>query len=181
MVKLSHFDGAVDVDRLIAAFADVVKRSDTLSSRVVDDGSGPVVLPTTDAAVTEVLDVSRRDAEAWAQRRLAAPIDVAVRPYDSVVLRHELEIELANHLPQAVAVEVRERLPHVPEGVEDVQFELGSVSPRWQDYEQKEPPLSSGRAWKVEVPAGGQRKLAASWSATIPKDHELVGGNRRES
>lgn len=89
MVKLSHFDGAVDVDRLSEAFADVVARSDTLSSRVVDDGSGPVVLAATGPAVTEVLEVSRRDALEWAERRLAVPIDVAVRPYDSVALRHE--------------------------------------------------------------------------------------------
>ena len=89
MVKLSHFDGAVDVDALMTAFAAVVARSDALSSRVVDDGSGPTVLPLTDPAHTDVIEVARRDALAWAHRRLSVPIDVAVRPYDSVVLTHE--------------------------------------------------------------------------------------------
>lgn len=89
MVKLSHFDGAVDIDRLVAAFAAVVARSDVLSSRVVDDGSGPAVLPLTESAHTDVAEVARRDALAWAERRLSVPIDVAVRPYDSVVLTHD--------------------------------------------------------------------------------------------
>ena len=34
---------------------------------------------------------------------------------------------------------------------------------------------------KDGVAAGGERKLKATWVVTIPNQHELVGGNRRES
>ncbi|NVB37462.1 mucoidy inhibitor MuiA family protein [Pseudenhygromyxa sp. WMMC2535] len=98
----------------------------------------------------------------------------------SLQLRHELEVEVANHLPEAATIEVRERLPHVPESTTDVELVLESVSPSWRDYDQDDPPLTSGRHWTVEVPAGAQRKLSAAWTITLPKDHELVGGNRRE-
>jgi hypothetical protein len=32
----------------------------------------------------------------------------------------------------------------------------------------------------VDVPAGGERTLCATFAIRIPKDHEIVGGNRRE-
>jgi hypothetical protein len=32
----------------------------------------------------------------------------------------------------------------------------------------------------MDVPAGERRKLRATWVITIPTQHELVGGNRRE-
>ena len=88
MVKLTRFGGPVDVDRLVAAFARVVEASATLATRIVDDGSGPVVQDVSGPALTEVLDLPAADALAWAEERLRTPIDVAVRPYDSVVLRH---------------------------------------------------------------------------------------------
>lgn len=98
----------------------------------------------------------------------------------SVQLTHAVTVELANHLGAAATVEVRERLPHVPEGSSDIELELGEVKPRWDDFEQDERPLEAGRVWTIEVPAAGERELKASWTITIPKNHELVGGNRRE-
>ncbi|MEM7284819.1 MAG: amino acid adenylation domain-containing protein [Actinomycetota bacterium] len=89
MVKLSRFDAPIDVDRLAAAFAEVVAASGTLATRIVDDGNGPVVQDVADPAVTEIIDMAADAAGAWAQERLRVPIDIAVRPYDSVVLRHE--------------------------------------------------------------------------------------------
>ncbi|MCA9701907.1 MAG: DUF4139 domain-containing protein [Myxococcales bacterium] len=101
----------------------------------------------------------------------------------SVELRHTVVVDINNHLSQAATVEVRERLPHVADGSndDDLRVETGSVNPPWQDYEQDQPRLEAGRMWRVEVPAAGQRKVSATWVVTIPKDHELVGGNRRES
>jgi uncharacterized protein (TIGR02231 family) len=99
----------------------------------------------------------------------------------SLELEHSLELEIANHLPRPATVEVRERLPQVREGVEDVALELLEVEPPWEDYEPKTHELDGGRVWIVEVPAGEERELKARYVITIPKDHELVGGNRRES
>jgi hypothetical protein len=102
-----------------------------------------------------------------------------------LVLRHVLELEIQNHLPGSALVEVRERLPVAAEAqADDIEIEVESVNPSWEDYEPKledGPELEGGRVWKVEVPAGGKRELSASWLVTIPTNHELVGGNRRES
>jgi hypothetical protein len=97
-------------------------------------------------------------------------------------LIHAIEITIGNNLARTVTVEARERLPIVPTGLEgDIQVAIRDVKPAWADYEQKQAPLEGGRAWKVDVPAGEERKLSATWVITIPNQHELIGGNRRES
>jgi hypothetical protein len=100
-------------------------------------------------------------------------------------LRHTIAIEIANHLPSAATVEVRERLPTAWESqADDITVEVDEVEPSWEDYEPKSessgPPLTGGRRWIVEVPANGKRELEARWTVKIPTNHELVGGNRRE-
>ncbi|HVH97895.1 MAG TPA: DUF4139 domain-containing protein [Enhygromyxa sp.] len=95
-------------------------------------------------------------------------------------LRHTIAIEIANHLASAATVEVRERVPIVPDGQDDVEVTIERVDPSWEDYEPKDTPLEGGRRWVVEVPANGKRELEATWVATIPTNHELIGGNRRE-
>lgn len=89
MAKLSHLDGPVDHERLIAAFADVVGASDVLSARIVDDGGTPMMVPVDESPVTEVIDLDRSRVHAWADERVSVPIDATVRPYDSVIVRHE--------------------------------------------------------------------------------------------
>jgi amino acid adenylation domain-containing protein len=89
MAKLSHFDGDVDVDLLVTAFATVVTASDTLGCRIVEEGGAPLMVPADTAPVTEVIDVARSTAPAWADERVRTPVDPSRRPYDSVVLRHE--------------------------------------------------------------------------------------------
>jgi hypothetical protein len=97
-------------------------------------------------------------------------------------LIHTVEISIGNNLARTAIVEVRERLPTIPTGLEgDVQLVVREVKPTWADYEQKQAPLEGGRVWKVDVPAGDERKLQATWVIMIPNQHELVGGNRRES
>ncbi|MCX4244526.1 DUF4139 domain-containing protein [Paraliomyxa miuraensis] len=95
-------------------------------------------------------------------------------------LEHRIRIDIKNRLTVAATVEVRERLPVTREGEGDIEVTERSVEPAWDEHLQHEPPLQGGRAWKVEVPAGGERALKASYAIRIPKDHELVGGNRRE-
>ncbi|MFV8751734.1 mucoidy inhibitor MuiA family protein [Nannocystaceae bacterium ST9] len=97
-------------------------------------------------------------------------------------LIHAVEITIGNNLSTSATVEVRERLPHVPSGLEgDIQVAVRDVRPAWADYEQKSAPIEGGRMWTIEVPAGDERKLQATWVITIPNQHELIGGNRRES
>jgi hypothetical protein len=97
-------------------------------------------------------------------------------------LQHTLEIEVGNNLARAATVEIRERLSTVPdEQASDIQVAVREVSPAWDDYEQDVPFLEGGKRWTIEVPAGERRKLRATWVISIPTQHELIGGNRRES
>jgi Domain of unknown function (DUF4139) len=95
-------------------------------------------------------------------------------------LEHRIRVEVRNHLERPVAIEVRERLPVVPEGESDIEVVERKSDPAWEDLAQDDPPLEGGRAWKVEVPAGGERTLQATYAIRIPQNHEIVGGNRRE-
>jgi uncharacterized protein (TIGR02231 family) len=95
-------------------------------------------------------------------------------------LEHRVKVEVNNHLDRPATVEVRERLPVTREGESDIEVVERSIDPAWEDLKQEDPPLEGGRVWKVEVPAGGERTLRATWSIRIPQNHELVGGNRRE-
>jgi hypothetical protein len=97
-------------------------------------------------------------------------------------LQHTLEIEVGNNLGRAATVEIRERLSTVPDGLEsDIQVAVREVSPKWDDFEQDQQPIEGGKRWTIDVPAGENRKLRATWVITIPTQHELIGGNRRES
>ncbi len=96
-------------------------------------------------------------------------------------LEHRVQVELANHLEHAATVEVRERVPVPDEHQDDIEINERTVDPAWDELTQDDPPLEGGRVWKVEVPAGAERTLAATWAIRIPHTHELVGGNRRES
>jgi hypothetical protein len=95
-------------------------------------------------------------------------------------LAHHLRVEVKNHLERPVTIEVRERLPITREGEGDIEVVERSSDPAWEDLKQELPPLQGGRAWRVEVPAGGERTLRASYAIRIPQNHEIVGGNRRE-
>src|SRR5690606_1291908 len=95
-------------------------------------------------------------------------------------LEHRVRVEVKSHLAVAATVEVRERLPVTREGEDDIEVVERAVEPAWDELEQEDPPLRGGRAWRVEVPAAGERTLTATWSIRIPHNHEIVGGNRRE-
>ncbi|MCA9649824.1 MAG: DUF4139 domain-containing protein, partial [Myxococcales bacterium] len=95
-------------------------------------------------------------------------------------LEHRIRVEIANHLETAATIEVRERVPVVHEGDDDVSVTERSVDPAWDELRRDDPPLEGGRVWKVEVGAGAKRELRATWSIRIPQSQELVGGNRRE-
>jgi uncharacterized protein (TIGR02231 family) len=98
-------------------------------------------------------------------------------------LAHRIVIEISNHLESAATVEVRERLPVASEEqADDIAVEVAGVEPSWEDWEPKRAAdvLEGGRRWIVEVAANQTRALEVRWVVTIPSNHELVGGNRRE-
>jgi hypothetical protein len=106
-----------------------------------------------------------------------------------LALSHTIEVEIQNHMSCAATVEVRERVPIAAQAqAEDIAVVVEQVSPKWDDYEPDRaavsggnPKLEGGRVWKVEVPAGSKRELSATWVVKIPANHEVIGGNRRES
>ncbi|MDC0717175.1 DUF4139 domain-containing protein [Nannocystis bainbridge] len=98
----------------------------------------------------------------------------------SLSLRHDLEFEVANRSPRPVEVEVQERLPSVREREDEIQVEVGAVEPAWAPFEPEDYALKGGYRWRVQVPAGQQKKLTATYVVRISAKKELVGGNRRE-
>jgi hypothetical protein len=97
----------------------------------------------------------------------------------SASLVHELEIEVQNASASAIRLEVRERLPVLAKGEEDIEIRPGKTSPPWQDLVQDEPPLEGGKRWVIDVAAGQKATLAAEYAIRISAKNELVGGNRR--
>ena len=100
----------------------------------------------------------------------------------SLVLRHQIRIELVSHKAQPVVVEVRERVPVPAENEDDIRVEVAEVKPPWIAWEPppSEPPLRGGYAWKVHLEPAARAELEAVYSIRIPAKLELVGGNRRD-
>ncbi len=105
----------------------------------------------------------------------------------SLELHHQIVVNVNNNLEQPAPMEVRERLPVVPEAqADEIKLTVGQVTPEWQPYEQTarsaaEVSLEGGHRWRVEVAAGASTSLRAEYVVKISSKHELVGGNRRES
>ncbi len=100
----------------------------------------------------------------------------------ATMLTHHVSVELANRLSNRVLVEVCERVPAVPSGLEkDIKVEEAEVAPLWQ----KRTPLpgevktEGERAWRVVLQPGEAQTLKATWTVRIPASKMLHGGNRR--
>ena len=98
----------------------------------------------------------------------------------SLVLHHEIDVSLTNHLDDDADVEVTERVPVARDGDDNVKVNIDSVEPSWSAYERKDRPAPGVYRWKVSVPAGGRQALSARYSIRVPAALELAGGNRRE-
>jgi uncharacterized protein (TIGR02231 family) len=96
-------------------------------------------------------------------------------------LVHTVELEIENHLPTEISIEVRERIPVTQEKEEDVRVTLVAVEPPWHDYDQEEQPLQGGHAFVVALEPGKKQRLGYRYAVRIPAKQELVGGNRREN
>lgn len=94
-------------------------------------------------------------------------------------LHHRVEIELNNRTPRPAPVEVRERVPVVPEGEEDVRVVQVKTQPSWEELRQTTP-ARGAHCWRVTVPPGQKQTLTLSYTVELPSKLELVGGNRRD-
>jgi uncharacterized protein (TIGR02231 family) len=100
----------------------------------------------------------------------------------SLSLKHTIKVEIANHRADAIDIEVRERIPIVPEREEDVKVEIAGVQPPWKPWEAAptQAPLKGAYAWRVKVEPQGRAELAASYVVKLASKYELQGGNRRD-
>lgn len=89
MAHVLRFDGAIDADRLAAAFDQVVAGADVLRTRVLagDDGLELSLWPEPPAP-TSIVALDGDAVDAWCETRAARPLDLAQSAYDSVVLDH---------------------------------------------------------------------------------------------
>lgn len=87
MALLTHIDGDIDVERLVAAFQTVVRASKTLRLTI---GTGDRAATVDDVpAGTQIVDLPRSAARPWADQRVLEPVDASTAVYDSVVIRHD--------------------------------------------------------------------------------------------
>lgn len=105
----------------------------------------------------------------------------------TLLCRHQIRIDVHNHLDRAIDCEVRERVPTAREGDGDIEVSVERVEPAWKRYEpgpahSPEAGLKGGYAWTVRLDgSGGRARLEADYVIKIPAKYELVGGNRREA
>lgn len=100
-------------------------------------------------------------------------------------LTHAIHIEARNLMNQAIDLEVRERVPTVREGEEEIKVEVSGVNPPWKPFdpfpdEPGDSALRGGYAWRAKITAGEISKFDVGYEIKISSKHELVGGNRRE-
>ena len=88
MALVTHLDGPVDAIRLADAFAQVVRSSDVLRTRIVEVDGTPQVSLDAEPQEPLIITIERDDVERWAQARVATPLDLSVRGFDSVILTH---------------------------------------------------------------------------------------------
>ncbi len=88
MALLTHIDGFVDASRLGQAFQIVIEKSDVLQTRIVESDGVPLVHLDARPQAVEILTMGRDATEAWASQRVAIPLDLSVRGWDSAFLTH---------------------------------------------------------------------------------------------
>ena len=101
-------------------------------------------------------------------------------------LHHTITIDVDNLSGRTIEIEVRERIPVVREGDDEVEVTLKQIEPTWERWtpEADGPTtrrLRGGYRWRLAVPAGQKKKMRAGYEVKIAGKLELVGGNRRES
>lgn len=101
-------------------------------------------------------------------------------------LHHAITIDVENLSGRPIDLEVRERIPVVREGDDDIEVVIGKIEPAWERWTPdpgapRDLRLRGGYRWKLAVPASTKRTLRAAYEVKIAGKLELIGGNRRES
>lgn len=97
-------------------------------------------------------------------------------------VHHEVRIELRSSLGVAVPIEVRDRVPVVEQGVDDLQVVLVGTQPQAKPYDQLErgARVEGGLLWELELQPGEARELSLDYRLELPAKREVQGGNRRD-
>lgn len=95
-------------------------------------------------------------------------------------LVHDIEIEVQNASAAAIRLEIRERIPVIAKGEEDIEVRPGKTSPPWHETPPDDPTLEGGKRWVLDIAAGAEATLATEYAIRISAKNELVGGNRRD-
>jgi hypothetical protein len=95
-------------------------------------------------------------------------------------LSHEIAIDITNNLSRDADVEVRERVPIVREGDDEVSVQVTEVDPPWEPFDQDRSPIEGAYRWRLNVPVGTTRTMKVNYEITLSAKHEIAGGNRRE-
>ena len=102
----------------------------------------------------------------------------------SLRLVHDVAVDVENLGAQAIALEVRERVPIPAPDTDDIEIAIERVAPMWDPWRPEpragDPPLRGGHRWQVAVGPGEKKQLRVEYAIKIAGKHELVGGNRRE-
>ena len=103
----------------------------------------------------------------------------------NLVLKHEIEIEVANNLSRKIDMEVRERIPtqrtDQTKNDEKVKIEIVSIRPKWE-LDNLDPYYVDGaHKWRVVIDPGEQMELTVHYDINIPSNTEVAGGNNREA
>lgn len=105
----------------------------------------------------------------------------ATRLTGALELQHQITVDVSNHLPQPITLEVRERTPVSEYDADKVSVRVHAALPPWQPFSLDEPGgCKGGFHWIIQLPPGGKQSLVASYTIGIWSNEELVGGNRRE-
>ena len=107
----------------------------------------------------------------------------------SLVCVHQIAVTVANRLPHAINLEVRERLPVSDDPACVVAVRTASPAfapvPRpdrpESGFDQDGEPLAGGRRWHLRLEAQAERTLTVDYTLTLPAKSAVVGGNRRET
>ena len=95
-------------------------------------------------------------------------------------LTHKVEIEVRSRLPEAVKVEVIERVPVSYD--EDIEVKVLETTPEAAPYGQKDrgQVIHGGRLFALSLEPGAKTTCTLEYRITIPSKLALKGGNRRD-
>lgn len=98
----------------------------------------------------------------------------------SLVVDHNVTVDLSSSLGHPATVDVLERVPVTDD--KDVEIKVTYSRPEHEKYTQADrgAPVRRGARFTVTVPPGDKARIEYGYRVTLPAKNEIVGGNRRE-